>query len=105
MNQSDKAKSHYWQVQRAARGAASLSNSARIPRTPYLILGFLQDRATLAVFGKNLKKIPISLHRRGYFKYMQRSIETWREEANRFLFEVLPEETEKIRERLRKREI
>jgi hypothetical protein len=38
-------------------------------------------------------------------KYMQWSIETrliWLEEANRFLFDALPEETKKIREQLRK---
>ena len=41
-------------------------------------------------------------------KYMQWSIETrltWLEEATRFLFEALPEETKKIREQLRKGEI
>lgn len=41
-------------------------------------------------------------------KDMQGSIETrltWLEEANRFLFEALPEETKKIRERLRKGEV
>jgi hypothetical protein len=41
-------------------------------------------------------------------KYMQWSIETrltWLEEANRFLFEALPEETKKIREQLRKGDV
>jgi hypothetical protein len=40
-------------------------------------------------------------------KYMQWSVETrltWLEEANRFLFEALPEETKKIREQLLKGE-
>jgi hypothetical protein len=40
-------------------------------------------------------------------KYMQWPIETrliWLEEANRFLFDALPEETKRIREQLRKGE-
>jgi len=41
-------------------------------------------------------------------KYMEWSVETrltWLEEANRFLFEALPEETKKIREQLRRGDI